>query len=87
VNFNVIFYQIMIHRREISIEISARNAIKRTVKQVVVGSVNTEVTLEVAPGVEITSIMTKASATKLGRTAGKEACAVGKAKDVIWAID
>jgi len=68
-------------------EISARNALKGTVKSVEVGAVNTEVTLEVAPGVEITAIITKASAEKLGLSAGKEAYAVVKASDVMVAID
>jgi len=33
-------------------EVSARNFLKTTVKKVVPGTVNTEVTLELAPGVE-----------------------------------
>lgn len=38
---------------------SARNQVKGTVKQIHEGAVNTEVIIEVAPGVEITSIITK----------------------------
>jgi len=68
-------------------EISARNAIKGTVKAIEVGAVNTEVVLELAAGVEITSIITKASAERLGLSVGKEAYAVIKASDVIVAID
>ncbi|HLO49088.1 MAG TPA: molybdopterin-binding protein [Kamptonema sp.] len=68
-------------------EISARNALKGTVKAIEVGSVNTEVVLEIAAGVEITAIITKASAEKLGLSVGKEAYAVVKASDVIVAID
>jgi len=68
-------------------EISARNSLKGTVKQVVHGSVNTEVTLELAPGVELVSIITKSSAEKLGLSEGKEAYAVIKASDVIVAVD
>ncbi|MBW4646083.1 MAG: molybdopterin-binding protein [Goleter apudmare HA4340-LM2] len=68
-------------------EVSARNALKTTVKQVVTGSVNTEVTLELAPGVEIVAIITKSSADKLGLAEGKQAYAVIKASDVIVAID
>ncbi|BAY15206.1 TOBE domain-containing protein [Nostoc sp. LEGE 06077] len=68
-------------------EISARNAIKTTVKKVVTGSVNTEVTLELAPGVELVSIITKSSADRLGLAEGKQAYAVIKASDVIVAID
>jgi molybdopterin-binding protein len=68
-------------------EISARNAIKTTVKKVVTGSVNTEVTLELAPGVELVSIITKTSADRLGLQEGKQAYAVIKASDVIVAVD
>jgi molybdopterin-binding protein len=68
-------------------EISARNALKGTVKAIEVGSVNTEVVLEIAAGVEITAIITKASAEKLGLSVGKEAYAVVKASDVMVAID
>ncbi|MBW4562307.1 MAG: molybdopterin-binding protein [Mojavia pulchra JT2-VF2] len=68
-------------------EISARNSLKATVKQVVAGSVNTEVTLELAPGVEVVAIITKSSAEKLGLAEGKQAYAVIKASDVIVAVD
>ena len=68
-------------------QISARNALKGTVKKVEPGAVNTEVTLEVAPGVEVVSIITKSSAEKLGLTEGKEVYAVVKSTDVMVAID
>ena len=68
-------------------QISARNALKGIVKKVEVGSVNTEILLEVAPGVEITAIITKASAETLGLTEGKAAYAVIKSSDVMIAID
>jgi molybdopterin-binding protein len=68
-------------------EISARNSLKTTVKKVVNGSVNTEVTLEVAPGIELVSIITKSSAEKLGLAEGKQAYAVIKSSDVIVAVD
>ncbi|MFN6568641.1 transporter [Nostoc minutum NIES-26] len=68
-------------------EISARNSLKTTVKKVVTGSVNTEVTLELAPGIELVSIITKSSAEKLGLVEGKQAYAVIKSSDVIVAVD
>jgi molybdopterin-binding protein len=68
-------------------QISARNALKGTVKKVEPGAVNTEVTLEVAPGVEVVSIITKSSAEKLGLTEGKEVYAVVKSTDVMIAVD
>ena len=68
-------------------EVSARNALKGTVKKVEPGAVNTEVTIEIAPGVEVVSIITKSSAEKLGLAVGKEAYAVVKASDVVLAVD
>lgn len=68
-------------------EVSARNSLKGTVKKVVPGSVNTEITLEVAPGVEVVSIITKSSAERLGLSEGKTAYAVIKASDVMVATD
>lgn len=68
-------------------EISARNSLKGTVKKVVHGSVNSEITLELAPGVELVSIITKSSAEKLGLVEGKHAHAVIKSSDVILAVD
>ncbi|HBQ97946.1 MULTISPECIES: molybdopterin-binding protein [unclassified Roseofilum] len=68
-------------------KISARNALKGTVKKVVTGAVNTEITLEIASGVEVTGVITKASAENLGLAEGKEAFAVIKASDVIFAVD
>ncbi|AUB39565.1 Molybdopterin-binding protein [Nostoc flagelliforme CCNUN1] len=68
-------------------EISARNSLTGTVKKVVPGTVNTEITLEVAPGVELVSIITKSSAEKLGLVEGKQAYAVIKSSDVIVAVD
>lgn len=68
-------------------EISARNSLKGTVKAIEVGTVNSEVVLEVASGVEITAVITKASAERLGLQVGKEAYAVVKASDVMIASD
>lgn len=68
-------------------KISARNTFKGTVKKVVTGAVNAEVTLEVAPGIEIVSIISKDSAETLGLAEGKEAYAVIKASDVMVAAD
>jgi len=68
-------------------QVSARNALKGTVKNITVGSVNTEVTIEIAPGVEVTSIITKSSAENLKLAVGKEVYAIIKSSDVILAID
>nr|MDZ8016454.1 molybdopterin-binding protein [Nostoc sp. ZfuVER08] len=68
-------------------QVSARNALKGTVKSVVVGSVNSEVTVEVAPGVEVTAIITKSSAENLKLAEGKQVHAIIKSSDVMIAVD
>lgn len=68
-------------------EISARNTLKGTIKSIVSGAVNSEITLEVAPGVEVVSIITKSSAERLGLSEGKTAYAVIKASNVMIATD
>ncbi len=70
-----------------AMKVSARNVLKGTVKKVVTGAVNSEVTLEIAPGVEITSMITRASAEHLGLAEGKEAYAVIKSSNVMVAVD
>lgn len=64
---------------------SARNQIKGTVKAINEGAVNTEVVLEVAPGVEVVSVITKQSVDNLGLTVGADAVAVIKASSVMLA--
>ncbi len=68
-------------------KISARNILKGKVKKVTHGAVNSEVTLELANGVEIISIITNASIENLGLKEGKEAYAVIKASNVMIAVD
>jgi len=68
-------------------KISARNIIKGIVKELTPGAVDTEVVIEVAPGVEITSIITKASAENLGLKVGGTAYAIIKAPNVIVGVD
>lgn len=68
-------------------QISARNHLRGTVKNVVPGAVNTEVTIELPGGVEVVSIITKDSAERLGLVTGKEVYAVIKASDVMVAVD
>ncbi len=68
-------------------KISARNNLKGTVKKIETGSLNTVITLEIAPGVEISGTITKESAESLGLTEGKEAYAIFKASSVLFAAD
>ncbi len=68
-------------------KLSARNVIKGRVVSVTPGAVNVEVVIEIAPGVQVVSIITKNSAESLGLAAGKEAYAVIKASSVMIAVD
>lgn len=68
-------------------KVSARNSLKGTVKQITLGTVTAEVVLEVAPGVEVVSVITKASCKSLGLAVGKEVYAIVKASNVMLAID
>jgi molybdopterin-binding protein len=68
-------------------KISARNTLKRTIKSLSMGAVNAEVTLKIAPGIEIVSIITKTSVESLGLAEGNEAYAVIKSSEVMVAVD
>ncbi len=70
-----------------AMKVSARNVLRGTVKRVVTGVVNTEVTLEIAPNVELISIITRASAEQLDLSEGKEAYAVIKSSNIMMAMD
>ena len=64
-------------------KLSARNVIKGTIKAIEIGAVNAEVTVEIAPGLEMTSIITKRSCENLRLEVGKEAYAIVKASNVM----
>lgn len=68
-------------------EISARNVFKGKVTKVVPGTVNAEVTIEIAKGIEIVAMITKSSAERLALKNGKEAYAIIKASNVMIGID
>lgn len=68
-----------------AVQISARNILKAKVKRIVKGTVNAEVILAIAPDVELVSIVTRASADKLGLKKGKEVFAVIKSSSVMIA--
>ena len=68
-------------------KLSARNALKGTIKAIEIGAVNVDVVLEIAPGLEVSSIITKKSCEKLGLEVGKQAYAVVKATNVMIGVD
>jgi len=67
--------------------ISARNVLKGTVKQVTPGAVNSEIVVELPGGQEVVSVITISSAERLGLEVGKEVYAVVKASNVMIATD
>jgi molybdopterin-binding protein len=67
--------------------ISARNVLKGTVKQLQHGAVNTEVIIELPGGIEMVSIITKHSAESLGLAVGKKVYTIVKASNVMIATD
>jgi len=68
-------------------KISARNVLKGKVKNVKHGSVNSEVTIALAGGNQIVSIITKKSAQNLRLSKSKQVYAVIKATNVMIATD
>ncbi len=68
-------------------KISARNMLKGKIIKIIHGAVNSEITLELPGGQQVVSIITKASAERLGLKEGMEAYAVIKASEVMVAVD
>jgi molybdopterin-binding protein len=67
--------------------ISARNVLIGKVTKVETGAVNSEVILSLDNGVELVSIITKASAQHLSLKPGEKAAAIIKASHVMVAVD
>jgi molybdate transport system regulatory protein len=68
-------------------KVSARNAFAGTITAINVGPVSTEVTINVAPKVEIVSVITTISANRLKLKVGSPAYAIIKSDSVIVATD
>jgi molybdopterin-binding protein len=68
-------------------KVSARNTLPGVVTKVKLGAVNAEVTLELAPGLTIVSVITVDAVKSLGLKKGKIAYAVIKASSVIVGVD
>jgi molybdopterin-binding protein len=67
--------------------ISARNRLKGRITKVVHGPVGAEVSVHVAPGVEVVSVITDSSARELGLKEGMEVYAIIKASNVMIGVD
>ena len=68
-------------------KISARNQLPGKVISITHGVVNTEVGVELAPGMEITSIITRGSAESLNLSVGQNIAVVIKATNVMLGVD
>ena len=68
-------------------KLSARNMLKGTVIKIVPGAINSEVTLKIADGIEVVSIISKESVASLGLKPGTQAYAIIKASNVILGTD
>jgi len=67
-------------------KISARNILKGTVKEIVLGAINAEVIIDVA-GTEIAAQISITSVKSLGLAVGKQAYAVIKTDSVLVGVD
>ena len=68
-------------------KISARNSIPGTVTRIKLGPVSAEVTMNVATGIDIVSVISTASAEDLKLKVGAKAFAVIKASSVMVGVD
>jgi molybdopterin-binding protein len=68
-------------------EISARNVFKGTIKSMKHGEILTELVIGLPGGLEITSLITKSSAERMGLAEGKEISTIVKASNVMVATD
>ena len=63
--------------------VSARNVLRGTITRIELGAVNAQVTIEIARGVTIVSVITVESVKKLGLAEGGPAYAVIEASSVM----
>lgn len=68
-------------------KLSARNVLKGKIKNIIEGSVNDEVVVELPGGQEVVAMITRSSATGLGLGVGKDVFAVIKASSVMIAVE
>jgi molybdopterin-binding protein len=68
-------------------KISVRNHFSGTVENIVKGPVSTEVTVSIAPGIDMVAVISTTSADNLRLAAGKPAHILIKASSVLVAVD
>ena len=68
-------------------KLSARNTLPGTIRKIEKGVVNAEVTIEVAPGITLVSVITLEAVKNLALKEGGKAYAVIKASSVMVGVD
>ena len=68
-------------------KISARNVFPGIVRSIDMGAVNVQLTIEIAPGITIVSIVTADSVKNLSLAVGKPAYAIIKASSMMVGVD
>jgi molybdopterin-binding protein len=68
-------------------KLSACNTLPGTIRKIEMGAVNAQVTIEVAPGINVVSIITVDAVENLSLAEGKRVYAVIKASSVMVGID
>ena len=68
-------------------KISTRNQFPGTVKNVIKGPVSAEVTVTIAPGIDVVAVISAASADRLALAKGKPAHVLIKASSVMVGVD
>ncbi len=68
-------------------KISARNQLKGIIRKINEGPINSEVDIEIAPGILISSQISTASVQRLQLAVGKEAYAIIKINSVMVGVD
>jgi len=68
-------------------KISARNAFPGRITEVKLGPVSAEVIVNIAPGIDVVSVISATSAQSMGLAVGKPAFAVIKASSVMIGVD
>ena len=66
---------------------SARNQFSGTVKEMIKGPVNTEVTLTITEGIDVVAVISTRSRNSLGLAVCKRAYALIKSSSVVVAVD
>jgi molybdopterin-binding protein len=69
------------------VKISARNTLPGVIRKIEPGAVNAEVTIELAPQLNVVSIVTLDAVKSLNLKVGERAYAVIKASSVMVAVD